>query len=115
VSINRRWLLYQVLSAALITLGVMGGLFLIQGGAEKLFEPTGEDRAIPGDEVGELEIVSTRQVAIHWERVIQMLLGFGLVGMSLYGVRWLKTYLVCVKDMQQLRSKFREDSGQWVG
>jgi hypothetical protein len=94
LSVKRRWLVYQLLSTLVIALGVMGGLFLIQGGAEKLFEPTGEDRAIPGDEVGKLEIVSTRQVAIHWERVIQMLLGFGVVGVSLYGVRWLKVHLM---------------------
>jgi hypothetical protein len=68
----------ELLCAWVVLIGVSGGLILTQIGLESWLENRGSDLAIPGDEVGELEVVSTRRVVLTPAGTGQVLGGLGL-------------------------------------
>jgi hypothetical protein len=75
----------QALSAIALTVILIGSLLFIYYGLERLTQVTGQDLAIPGDEVGELEVVSTRQVRLQPIGILWIGIG---IGFSL-GALWL--------------------------
>jgi len=80
----------RLLIALMMIVCILGGLVLINEGMENLLRVKGQDRAIPGDEVGELFVQSTRDVIINRESLLWIVLGLGLVGGSLYAGRGLQ-------------------------
>lgn len=70
-------LLQGITTLALIII-LVSSLFLIQYGLDRLTQVTGEDLAIPGDTVGELDIVSTRHVALRPEGLLWIAVGIGI-------------------------------------
>ena len=79
---------YRVFSGLLLVLLLLGGLLLLQQGVEMIFVADGQDIALPGDEVGELEIVSTRHVSVEWAGIWRLAVGAGLIVGGLYGKRY---------------------------
>jgi len=82
--------LKALLNGMIGAVGVLLGLALIHSGTLALFAVRGKDFALPSDAVGELEVISTRSVALQGSGLGQILLGLALVGLSLYAVRWLQ-------------------------
>lgn len=69
----------------------VGGLLLMQDGLTGVVYSDGTDRAIPGDEVGELFVEQTRIVIIDWEKVAEVLLGISLIIGGIYAADRLQT------------------------
>ena len=70
---------YQIIGGMVLVVVLLGGLLLLQQGVEMIFLADGQDIALPGDEVGELEVVSTRQVSVEWAGVWRLAAGTGLI------------------------------------
>lgn len=76
--------LKQLGLGALVTLGILLGLVLIQHGSEDIFFVDGIDRAeIDDTQVGILEIVSTRHITLTTEGTLQLVSGVAIAGATL--------------------------------
>jgi hypothetical protein len=77
--------------AVLITLGILLGLVLIQRGSEDIFYVDGIDRAeIDDNQVGILEIVSTRNITLTPEGTLQLVSGVAIAAATLVLARRIK-------------------------
>jgi|GEM_PF-6897396 len=76
----------------LMFVGVLGGLVLAAQGFDELIFSDGQDLAIPGEEVHQLTIESTRDVFISSAGARDLILGFGLIVGTLWAVSAIKTY-----------------------
>lgn len=89
--------IWDLSKGIILTLVVLLGLWLIQGGAKHIFLIVGDDLAIPGDEVGDLEIKQTRQIRLGWGGLLQVGGGLGVIagtwiGLGRLDARFKKTF-----------------------
>lgn len=80
-------LLVHGISGVLMAVGVLCGLVIVQQGAVKLLNVRGDDLALPGDEVGELAIIRSRQLVINGESALRIALGGVVILGSAYAAR----------------------------
>ncbi len=84
---TRQRQLMNVLLAGLVFVGVLVGLAWMDEALPQAIYADGVDRAMPGDEVGELNILSTRELFINWEGMVRLGLGLGLI-LATLGLGW---------------------------
>jgi len=83
-----KFAMVRLLSGILLAVGVLLGLWVIQQGLEDIFVIRGADLAIPGDDINELEVLSTREVVLKWNSALRIILGLGMIFVTMYVLRW---------------------------
>ncbi|MFP4323598.1 MAG: hypothetical protein ACLFTK_14185 [Anaerolineales bacterium] len=77
----------QGLLHIMLILCLVAGLGLVETALPRLIYADGVDRALPGDEVGELEVLSTRSLFIDQQSLLRFVGGLLMIGGGL-GLHW---------------------------
>lgn len=73
----------------IVVVGVLLGLALIHSGATALITISGTDYALPGDNPGDLDIISTRSATLEPQGIAYIMLGVILALGSVYLARYI--------------------------
>ncbi|HLA44259.1 MAG TPA: hypothetical protein VJZ27_12525 [Aggregatilineales bacterium] len=89
------WLYIHLAVAILVLFCSIGGLTLIQNGADNLLQSDGRDEVrVSMEQIGEMEIISTREVMIIHESVVKIVIGLALIAAGLYATQGIKQHFL---------------------